>query len=316
MPKRSWATDRFVKRDGMRHCLEQGCTATFELTTSTDGLKKHFQKQHKEAAVKLGLLPVPIFAAAFSAAAAAGAAAAASSQDSVVDMVLDDDESAAATPSLRPSPNSGSKRSIGDNSSSAVSAAQVPAAKRQLTLKSALAGSNNAALIPAVALCFASNHIAYNVASSPTFIAMCKVLRSSTCAVPQRKAVKAGVSALAASVKEKVLLQLSNKSSAPVTIAIDGWTNVRQTKVTNVVLLCSGVAYYWCSISNSYAANTARPSGSSSSSHQCCRSWWQRGCGSLRWWQTTKQSMMRCGIFCAGRSHSSFASAALLTRFS
>ena len=44
------------------------------------------------------------------------------------------------------------------------------------------------------------------------------------------------------------------------TIAIDGWTNVRHTKVTNILLLTQlsgGVAYYWCSITNTYAANTA-----------------------------------------------------------
>lgn len=49
-------------------------------------------------------------------------------------------------------------------------------------------------------------------------------------------------------------LQCSNKY---VTLALDGWTNVVQDKVTNIVLLCGGVAYYWKSITNKYAADTS-----------------------------------------------------------
>ena len=40
-------------------------------------------------------------------------------------------------------------------------------------------------------------------------------------------------------------------------MAIDGWTDVNSSKVTNVVILCGGVAYYWCSIVNSLSHNTA-----------------------------------------------------------
>lgn len=230
MPKAGWATLCLEKRDGMRHCLEQGCTATFELTTATGGLRKHFEKKHREKAIALGFLSRerPIFASAAAADAAdAGSAAAHSSQDSVIDMQLDDGASASAAAPARPSPSSGSKRSHSDCASVASPVAAGSAVKRQTTLKSALAGSNNAALVPAVALCFASNHIAYNVASSPSFSAMCKALRNSTCAIPQRNAVKAGVGFLAVAVKEKVLQRLSSQGSAPVTIAIDGWTNVR-----------------------------------------------------------------------------------------
>jgi hypothetical protein len=40
-------------------------------------------------------------------------------------------------------------------------------------------------------------------------------------------------------------------------VAVDGWTNVNTSKVTNVVILCGGVAYYWCSIVNGHNHNTA-----------------------------------------------------------
>jgi hypothetical protein len=40
-------------------------------------------------------------------------------------------------------------------------------------------------------------------------------------------------------------------------VAFDGWTNVNTSKVTNVAILCGGVAYYWCSIVNGHSHNTA-----------------------------------------------------------
>jgi hypothetical protein len=53
--------------------------------------------------------------------------------------------------------------------------------------------------------------------------------------------------------------ELSSKvlHNALVSVAVDGWTNVRQYKATNVVLFVSGVAYYWRSIVNATSRNTA-----------------------------------------------------------
>lgn len=116
--------------------------------------------------------------------------------------------------------------------------------------------TGNAGLAAAAALFFATNHIAYNVADSDSFAAFCAAVRGSNCPIPKRTALKTAVTLLAGSIKADVLIRLRS-SSAPVTVAIDGWTNVRQTKVTNVVLLNSGVAFYWCSIPNTYDANTA-----------------------------------------------------------
>jgi hypothetical protein len=43
----------------------------------------------------------------------------------------------------------------------------------------------------------------------------------------------------------------------PVTLALDGWTNVAHNKVTNLILLCDGRAFYWCSVVNHLEHNTA-----------------------------------------------------------
>lgn len=46
-------------------------------------------------------------------------------------------------------------------------------------------------------------------------------------------------------------------NNLPVTIAIDGWTNVRMNKVTNILLICSGISYFYASIENKFNNNTA-----------------------------------------------------------
>lgn len=51
------------------------------------------------------------------------------------------------------------------------------------------------------------------------------------------------------------LIRKLQYSTAPVSIALDGWTNVRRFKVTNIVIVSAGVAYYWTSIENTIQLN-------------------------------------------------------------
>ena len=55
------------------------------------------------------------------------------------------------------------------------------------------------------------------------------------------KAVKHDTVTQAVGIKQTIIrrLQMPEKH---VTIAVDGWTNVRHDKVTNIVLLCDGTA--------------------------------------------------------------------------
>lgn len=46
-----------------------------------------------------------------------------------------------------------------------------------------------------------------------------------------------------------ILTKLSLQKS-PVTLAIDGWTNVRSNKVTNLLLISNGISYFYASIEN------------------------------------------------------------------
>lgn len=253
----------FAVRDGRRFCLQPSCKAAFALTTGATTLEAHFIREHKDIASQLKLAEkarggsAGAAAPAIHFAAPAAATTPVSSQSSAGSVVYMAD----AVQNCASSSAAGDKRAL----SALSSVASSPAAKRvtvmvagsaQRSLHSAFMSGGNAALAEATALFFATNHIAYHVADSSSFLAFCSAVRCSNTAPPKRRVVKSAVTQLALNMKADVLQRLRS-SSAPITVAIDGWTNVRQTKVTNIVLICCGVAYYWRSIPNTYDANTA-----------------------------------------------------------
>jgi Protein of unknown function (DUF 659)/hAT family C-terminal dimerisation region len=137
-----------------------------------------------------------------------------------------------------------------------------PPAKRlrttQSTLDSTFQRIDNSALLSALAGVFGHFSWAHRLIELPEFYEMAMALRSSDCPLPSRHQLRAAQLTLAQSLRSRVVRQLRNYCrSSPLTIAIDGWTNVNTSKVTNVVILCGGVAYYWCSIVNSSHHNTA-----------------------------------------------------------
>jgi len=144
------------------------------------------------------------------------------------------------------------KRTVTTASLSSDGGGSAKAAKldhRQPTMRAAFAPLMNDTLAAATARFFASNHIAYNVASSESFCDFANAVRHSNVAVLQREGVKAAIEKLEVEMREQ-LWALLRRSSAPIAIAIDGWTNVKHTKVLNVILICSNRAYYWRSIAN------------------------------------------------------------------
>jgi hypothetical protein len=210
--------------NGMRHCNH--CSSQYSLPKGggSGSLRKHVKLHH--------VAHFEVWQAARIAPPAAAAAAA-------VDASRDNESDVISVPSTP------SRRTASACSGSGGSAQS----KRQRTLSGMFAPLQSAALPAALARCFATNHIAYNVASSPSFLALVDVLRGSIAPVPQRNAVKSAMQVSARAMRARLLQRLID-SKATVAIAIDGWTNIRQGKVTNVVLLCGGAAYYWCSIAN------------------------------------------------------------------
>lgn len=113
--------------------------------------------------------------------------------------------------------------------------------------------------MPAIAAFFARAGIAHHVIDLPECIAAFDAYRNSNIPLGDRRVLKRHQALLAQTLRQKVLKAArSHCRSHPLTIGIDGWTNVRKDKVTNVVILCGGVAYYWCSIVNSSHHNTAK----------------------------------------------------------
>ena len=106
------------------------------------------------------------------------------------------------------------------------------------------------------AIAFATNRIAFAVSDNADFQAFMTALRGYNGALPNRKTVKQWTISTEQELRDAVLARLRS-STAPVAVAIDGWTNVVQSKVTNVVLLSNGQAFYWRSIANKTEKNTA-----------------------------------------------------------
>ena len=159
-----------------------------------------------------------------------------------------DDISSAAAAAASPSPQAKRSSTTASLSGSSGSSAKKPK-QLQPTLFAAFSSLNNDELSPAIARFFATNHIAYNVASSDSFRAFISTVRQSSIAVPERRGVKAAIEQLEQQMRTK-LWALLRKSVTPIAIAIDGWTNVKHTKVLNVVLICGNRAFYWRSIAN------------------------------------------------------------------
>ena len=137
-----------------------------------------------------------------------------------------------------------------------------PPAKRRCTIQSTLDNEvmrvDNAALLPALALLFARCSWAHQIIEFDELINAAQAIRSSTCPLPDRRQLRAAVISEAQNLRGRVVRQLRIFCrSSPITVAIDGWTNVNTAKVTNVVLICGGEAYYWCSIVNGSHHNTA-----------------------------------------------------------
>ena len=128
----------------------------------------------------------------------------------------------------------------------------------QRTMDEMAVVTDNGAFKAALAHFFARCSLAHRIAELDEFKELIDRARLSTCEVPKRKALRQSQLSLAQSLRRRVVHQLRTFCrSSPLTIAIDGWTNVSTAKVTNVVALCGGEAYYWCSIVNASNHNTA-----------------------------------------------------------
>lgn len=159
------------------------------------------------------------------------------------------------------SPSSSSSSPFSFPSSISLLSDSPPAKRRctvQSTLDSGMVRMDNSALFPALARLCAHRSLAHVTVEYEDFIEAALAIRNSTCRLPDRRQLRAAILAEAQSLRGRVIRQIRIFCrSSPISVAIDGWTNVNTSKVTNVVLICGGEAYYWCSIVNGSNHNTA-----------------------------------------------------------
>jgi hypothetical protein len=109
----------------------------------------------------------------------------------------------------------------------------------------------------AIAECFAIHSLPLSLIESPHFLSMIDKSRSSRSALPSRKTLRIEQRTLH-DLRRLQVLDILSSSHVCTTIAIDGWTNVRHDKVTNILPIVEGRAYYWTSVVNSTEKNNAR----------------------------------------------------------
>lgn len=74
--------------------------------------------------------------------------------------------------------------------------------------------------------------------------------------LPTRNTLRKLVTVKHAAMKNE-LVKIIKELRTPVSLVLDGWTDVNHNKVTNVLLVARGQSFYWCSINNKSERNTA-----------------------------------------------------------
>lgn len=103
---------------------------------------------------------------------------------------------------------------------------------------------------------FAHKHIPHSIADSSEFKDFVAAVRKHPLELlPKAKVYQKRRNEASDAMRQLVLARLKTRSlQSPAAVAVDGWTNVRSAKVTNVMVICHGVAYFWDSFENNTEA--------------------------------------------------------------
>lgn len=104
---------------------------------------------------------------------------------------------------------------------------------------------------------FALLSLPLSLVENRDFLNMIAILRKHPqISIPSRYTLKKHEANAERIVKELVIARLKGPQSF-VSLAVDGWTNIRHEKLLNAIPICQGIAYYWKSIVNGLADNSA-----------------------------------------------------------
>jgi len=128
-----------------------------------------------------------------------------------------------------------------------------PAKRKQSTLEQSLARASRTELDAAIARMFATHSLPHRLSDSPEFQDVLSAARKTTALAPSTHRVRSTILSEAEMIQRKVVAYL--RDSGPCTIVLDGWTNVRHNKVTNLLLADSRTAFFFYSVENSDEKN-------------------------------------------------------------
>jgi hypothetical protein len=292
--KRQFFTEVGSKHDAASHkavCNDPQCKASYLWTTSTGSLRKHIRMNHRDLYPTLELYESQQASSSGSGVAATSSSFTVSrpTPSSInVSMSLESGLVDASDDRTRSSPGPSRKRhaeSVIDMTDADVeepcsaarpsstwlaprnlvakrvqttpvtSAPQLPL--KQLTFEESLQPEIKATWRGKLAEMFSCHSLPIRLVASQQFIDVLHMFRQCpTAVIPSAYDLAKEQDAAFQKLKIKVVQRMTS-ANTHVTIAVDGWTNVRHDKVVNIVPLCRGSAYYWTSVVNSYHSNTA-----------------------------------------------------------
>jgi hypothetical protein len=100
----------------------------------------------------------------------------------------------------------------------------------------------------AIAIAFAKNSLSLSLIENKHYRRQLEILHGKEINITKKK-LKETIISEGKRINDNMLSTLSSDGQ-PITIALDGWTNVRANKVTNILLICSGSVYYYAGIEN------------------------------------------------------------------
>jgi hypothetical protein len=208
-----------TRADGSRRCNEPLCNKEFSVKSDSGAWKPHFLCAHPSILATL--------------------------------------EALADKPRKRTAPDNSVCSHESPPQSSVATSKRPKSVMAQRTLPSMVAAAafDDERALASIASLFARHSLPYQLVEAEAFRKLLTdVGWASDVAFPARASVRAMIAAQANDMRSRVVAQLR---LGPITVAADGWTNVRHEKVTNIILIVNGVAFYWCSIVNTTERNTA-----------------------------------------------------------
>lgn len=116
-------------------------------------------------------------------------------------------------------------------------------------INSIMNDSNEDDLYNSLSSFFSKNSLPHSLVEDKYFKNLIDVIKKSNNINLNKKKLRNAILLEGKKINENILDKLG-LSNQPVTLAIDGWTNVRSNKVTNLLLISNDTAYYYTSIEN------------------------------------------------------------------